>query len=62
MWINITKEIFEKAEFKSLNFLYQILSWYPANSFPRYNIVIDTEAVKDTENFNKLSTIEKNLK
>ncbi|WP_394773606.1 hypothetical protein [Flavobacterium sp.] len=62
MWINLTKEIFEKAEFKSLNFLYQILSWYPSNSNPRYNIIVDTEAVKHTTNFIKLSSIEKNLK
>lgn len=62
MWINITTEIFEKAEFKSLNFLYQILSWYPNGSPIRYNFAIDTEKVKDTENFKKLSSIEKNLK
>lgn len=61
MWINITKEIFEKAEFKSLNFLYQILSWYPSNSSPRYNIIVDTEAVKHTSNFLALSSVEKNL-
>lgn len=62
MWINITREIFEKAEFKSLNFLYQILSWYPTNSNPRYTIIVDTEVVKNTENFILLSSIEKSLK
>ena len=61
MWINITRDIFEEAEFKSLNFLYQILSWYPTDSNPRYNILIDTERVKNTDNFKSLSTIEKNL-
>lgn len=62
MWINITKEIFDKSEFKSLNFLYQIISWYPTDSFSRYNIVIDTEKVLNTDNFKQLSTIEKSLK
>jgi hypothetical protein len=62
MWINITKDIFDKAEFKSLNFLYQILSWYPSDSCSRYNVVIDTENVLNTENFKKLSTVEKSLK
>jgi uncharacterized protein with HEPN domain len=62
MWINITKEIFDKAEFKSLNFLYQILSWYPSDSCSRYNVVIDTEKVLNTDNFKKLSTVEKSLK
>lgn len=61
MWINIAKEIFEKSDFKSLNFLYQILSWYPDGSSPRYNIVVDTEKVKDTDNFKKLLSIEKSL-
>lgn len=62
MWINITKEIFEKSDLKSLNFLYQILSWYPDGSSIRYNIVIDTEKVKDSANFKTLSSIEKSLK
>jgi hypothetical protein len=62
MWINITEEIFEKAEFKSLNFLFQLLSWYPANSCSRYNIIVDTEKLINTKNFIKLSTVEKNLK
>jgi hypothetical protein len=61
MWINITKNIFEKSDFKSLNFLYQILSWYPSGSSIRYNIVVDTENVKETANFKKLSSIESNL-
>jgi hypothetical protein len=61
MWINITKEIFEKSDFKSLNFLYQILSWYPDGSSIRYNIVVDTEKVKESNNFEKLSSVEKNL-
>lgn len=62
MWINITKEIFEKSEFKSLNFLYQILSWYPSDSCLRYNIVVDTRNVINTKNFVQLSSVEKNLK
>jgi hypothetical protein len=61
MWINITKEIFDNADFKSLNFLYQILSWYPDGSSIRYNIVVDTAKVKESDNFKKLSSVENNL-
>jgi hypothetical protein len=61
MWVKIAKEIFEKSEFKNLNFLYQILSWYPDESSIRYNVFIDTEEVKNTENFKKISFIEKSL-
>ena len=62
MWINITKEIFDKADFKSLNYLYQILSWYPSwSKNKRYGILIDTEKVKDTNNYKQLSLTEKSL-
>jgi hypothetical protein len=62
MWINVTKNIFENSDFKGLNYLYQVLSYKPSGSLkPRYNIVIDTDKVKDTPNFKKLSTIEKSL-
>ena len=62
MWINITKEIFQKSDFKSLNFLYQILSWYPnGSSTSRYNIVINVDEVRATNNYKKLLSIEKNL-
>ena len=62
MWINITKDIFEKSDFKGLNFLYQILSYNPSTSTrPRYNVVIDVDNVKDTDNFKKLSSIEPNI-
>lgn len=62
MWINITKEIFEKSDFKSLNFLYQVLSWYPVGASIRYNIVVDTEKVNGFANFQKLLSVEKDLK
>lgn len=62
MWINITRDIFEKSDFKGLNFLYQILSFNPSTSSrPRYNIIVDVENVKNTVNFNKLATIEPNI-
>jgi hypothetical protein len=51
MWINITKDVFVNSDFKALNFLFQILSYYPSTATkPRYNIVIDFENVLDTEN------------
>lgn len=62
MWINITKEIFDNSNFKGLNYLYQVLSYNPTSaSKPRYNIVVDTEKVKNTSNFKKLLSIEKSL-
>ena len=63
MWIKINKDIFDKAEFKSLNFLYQILSWNPtSSSLPRYNFFVDTEIVQESTNFRTLSYIENSLK
>lgn len=62
MWIKITKKIFEKSDFKSLNFLYQILSWYSIGSSIRYHIFVDTEKVSNFDNFQKLSFVERNLK
>lgn len=62
MWINITKDIFDNSDFKALNYLYQILSYKPTGSLkPRYNIVVDTEKIKDTPNFKRLSSIERSL-
>ncbi|WP_237275865.1 hypothetical protein [Tenacibaculum ovolyticum] len=54
MWIEICEDIFENGDFKSLNFLYQILSWYPSGSFERYKIFIDFEKVNKLENYEKL--------
>ncbi len=62
MWIKISNRIFESADFKSLNYLYQILSWSPAGSFPRYSIAVDTEGVGNSTNFKQLLTIESDLK
>ena len=60
MWINITKDIFDNSDFKGLNYLYQILSYNPtASTRPRYNIVVNTEKVKETDNFKKLNSYEK---
>ncbi|OAE93470.1 hypothetical protein LVDJXP189_40003 [Flavobacterium psychrophilum] len=62
MWVEIAKDTFEKSEFKSLNFLFQILSWSPSNEMPRYNIFVNTERVKSFENFKILSAVENSLK
>lgn len=62
MWVEIAKDTFQKAEFKSLNFLFQILSWSPSNEYPRYNIFVNTEKLNEFENFELLSSVEKSLK
>jgi len=61
MWIEIDKNIFENSDFKGLNFLFQILSWYPLGSIPRYNIFIDLEKIKSTHNYQKLRNAEKDI-
>jgi hypothetical protein len=62
MWINITKDTFDNSKFKSVNYLYQIISYKPEiNQKPRYNIVIDVEKVKNSSNFQLLKTIEPSL-
>lgn len=51
MWIQISKDIFETADYKGLNYIYQILSWFPKNN-PRYKIFIVPDQVKETQNYN----------
>ena len=41
MWIEIDKTIFEKSDFKGINYLYQILSWFPNGSIPRFIVFVD---------------------
>ena len=54
MWVEIKSDIFEKCDFKSISYVLQLLSWYPSNSIARYNIFIDIDNVKHTENYRKL--------
>lgn len=58
MWVEIDQDIFQSSEFKGLNYLYQILSWSPSGSIPRYNVFVDLEKVKNTENYKKLKGVE----
>ena len=62
MWIEIDSDIFQKSDFKGLNYLYQILSWYPNHSIPRYKIFIDLLKVENTQNYEQLKGVEKRLK
>ncbi len=62
MWIEIDNDIFQKSDFKGLNYLYQILSWYPNHSVPRYKIFIDLLKVENTQNYNQLKGVETRLK
>ena len=61
MWIEIHKDIFEKSEFDGLDYLFRILSWYPQHSIKRYNIFIDLEKIKSTENYSKFKLIQKDF-
>ncbi|MBK8564030.1 MAG: hypothetical protein IPN76_11995 [Saprospiraceae bacterium] len=62
MWIEISKDIFEQSDFKGLNYLYQLLSWFPKSdsndSIPRYNIFIRQDQVSHTDNYKRLTQIE----
>lgn len=58
MWIEISKDVFKNSDFKSLNYLYQILSWYPEKSVPRYKLFIDLAIIKDFENYRKIKEVE----
>ncbi|WP_312075672.1 hypothetical protein [Chryseobacterium sp.] len=51
MWIQISKDIFETADFKGLNYIYQILSWFPKDN-PRYKIfIVPNQDLKKTQNY-----------
>jgi len=58
MWIEISSDVFENSDFKAVNYIFQILSWYPNNSVPRYRVLINTNTANHTENFKKLRLIE----
>jgi hypothetical protein len=57
MWVEISEDTFRNSDFKGLYYLVHILSWFPG-SFPRYNIFIDYEKVKNTDNFKKIAGID----
>jgi len=61
MWIEIEKDIFESADFKGLNYILQLLTWYPTTSVPRYNLFIHYEKLEQLENYIKLSDIDKKI-
>lgn len=61
MWIEIKKDIFENADFKGLNFILQLLTWYPTNSIPRYNLFVDWEKINHLDNYNQLSELDKKV-
>ncbi len=53
MWIKLCKDVFESADFNGLTYIIQLLSWYP-QSKARYNIFVDKEDIKKSENFKNL--------
>lgn len=61
MWVQIDRDIFDESNLKGLNYIFQILSWYPQNSIPRYKIFIDLDDVRETSNYRELKSIEKNF-
>lgn len=62
MWIKINEDVFEKSDFKTLNFILQLLTWYPTNSIERYKVFIDVNAkVANTENYKRFNELDKKL-
>ena len=60
MWIEISKDIFEDSDIKGLSYIFQILSWYP-KQISRYNVFIDLDEIKKTDNYVKLKGIDSNF-
>ncbi len=60
MWIEINKDIFEDSDIKGLNYIFQILSWFPKN-ISRYNVFIDLDEIKHTDNYIKLKGTDSNF-
>jgi len=60
-WIKIEKNIFEKSDFKDINFIIQILQWSPTPSIKRYNFFINSsiEDLEKSKNYQQLSNIDK---
>lgn len=60
-WIKIEKNIFEKSDFKDINFIIQILQWSPTPSIKRYNFFINSsiDDLEKSSNFQQLSSIDK---
>lgn len=54
MRIEISKDIFEHSDFQGLAYIFQILTWSPVNSIPRYNLFVNTEKISHTQNYKKL--------
>jgi hypothetical protein len=55
MRVEISKDIFETADFNGLNYIFQILTWSPPNSISRYKLFINLDAVNHTPNYQKLN-------
>ncbi len=60
MRIEISKDIFENSDFQGLTYIFQILTWSPVNSVPRYNIFINSDKVEHTQNFKELTSLNPN--
>lgn len=63
MWIEIKKDIFEKADFKTINFIIQIITWYPSGSIPRYQLLLNprNSTIRNSNNWRQLPNIDKEL-
>ncbi|SHN45784.1 hypothetical protein [Chitinophaga sp. CF418] len=62
MWIEIKKDIFENlSDFKSLNFLLQLLTWTPDGSVQRYQVLIDFDKVGQFDSYKQISPFDKEL-
>lgn len=53
MWIEISKDVFEESDIKGLNYIFQILSWFP-KTISRYNVFINLDEIKHTDNYKKI--------
>ena len=61
MWVEIKKDIFLGSNQRGLNFIIQLLSWYPIDSIPRYNILVNFQEIQQLPLYQELSITEKEM-
>lgn len=59
VWVKIEQTVFEKAEFRDINFIFQILSWHPKGTIPKASYFINSVEYQECDNFKKLSELDK---
>jgi hypothetical protein len=54
MWVEIKEDLFQNANLTTLNRLISLLTWNPAGSVSRYNVLVHPNVVENNETFKQL--------